>query len=196
MVAREGVVERLEQLGGARIVGADDDPVRLHEVRDRRAFLEELGIRHDVELEFRTAPPERLLDALAHLVGRPDRHGRLVDHDAKVVHMPPDRLSHRKHVREIRRTILLRGRAHRDELEETVGDALLRAGRELEAALLEVTLHDCVQTGLVDGYLALLQSPDLGLVDIYADHVVADFGKARAGHEADVTGAKHRHFHA
>ncbi len=57
VVADEGLVERTHQLGGARIVGADDDPVGLHEVADRRALLQEFGIGDDVELDLGAALP-------------------------------------------------------------------------------------------------------------------------------------------
>ena len=34
---------------GALVLGADDDAVRLHEVVDRRALLQELGVADDAE---------------------------------------------------------------------------------------------------------------------------------------------------
>ena len=48
-------------------------------------------------------------------------------------------------------------------------DALLRVGGELEAALLEVALHQLVETRLVDRDLALLQARDLAGVDVDAE---------------------------
>ena len=47
--ARERRVQLLHQLGRARILGADDDAVGLHEVFDRGALLQELGIADDAE---------------------------------------------------------------------------------------------------------------------------------------------------
>ena len=52
--ARERLVERAQQLGDARIVGADDDAIRPHEVLDGRAFLEEFRVRHHVEFDLGT----------------------------------------------------------------------------------------------------------------------------------------------
>jgi hypothetical protein len=36
---------------------------------------------------------------------------------------------------------------------------------------------------------------DLARVDVQAHHVVAHFGQAGAGHQADVAGADHGYFH-
>ena len=47
--AGERRVELLHQLGRARILGADDDAVGLHEVVDGRALLQELGVADDAE---------------------------------------------------------------------------------------------------------------------------------------------------
>ena len=59
VIADEGLVECAHELGGARVVGADDDPVGLHEVADRGALLEELGVGDDVELDLGAARGER-----------------------------------------------------------------------------------------------------------------------------------------
>ena len=39
VIAIKRLVQRLQQLGWAWIVGADNDPIRLHEVADRRPFF-------------------------------------------------------------------------------------------------------------------------------------------------------------
>ena len=186
----------MQQLGRARVVGADDDAVGLHEVLDRRAFLQELGVRDHVELDLGAALAERLLDALADLVGGADRHGGLVDDDPVLGHVPADRLGDREHVREVRRAVLLGRGADGDELEQAVRDALLRAGREPEPALVEVALHDDVEARLVDRDLALLQALDLARVDVHAEDVVAGLGEARAGDQADIARTKDCNFHA
>ena len=75
----------------ARIVGADDDPVGLHEVLDRRAFLQEFGVRDHVELDAaRRALGECSRDRRAHLVGRAHRHGGLGDDDRCSGHVRAD----------------------------------------------------------------------------------------------------------
>ena len=48
----------------------------------------------------------------------------------------------------------------------------------------------------MDRDAALVQDLDLARVDVEAQHVVADFGEAGAGDEADVAGADHRDLHA
>jgi hypothetical protein len=55
------------------------------------------------------------LDRGAHLVGGAHRHGRLVDHDRVLAQVAPDVARHREHVAQVRRAVLARRRADRDE---------------------------------------------------------------------------------
>ena len=48
---------------------------------------------------------------------------------------------------------------------------------------------------LVDRHAAIVENFDLARIDVHAKHVIADFGKARAGYETDVTRADDGHFH-
>ena len=189
-VARERIVERLEQLGGARIVGADDDAIGLHEVADRGAFLEEFRVRHHVELDLRAARLESAVDLRAHLVGSADRHRRLRDHDAVLADIAADRLGDAQHVLEIGGAVFVGRRADRDELEQAVLDAFRRVGREVEAPGGEIALEQIVQPRLVDRRLAALEHLHFALVDIHAQHVVADLGEARTRDQADVAGTE------
>ena len=59
---------------------------------------------------------------------------------------------------------------------------------ELQAARLRIAADDVLEAGLVDRDFAALQTGDLGRVDVDADHVIADLGKAGARHQAHVSG--------
>ena len=61
MIAVERCVERAQQFGGARVVGADHDAVRAHEVINRRAFLEKFRVGDDVEFNGGAALVEHFL---------------------------------------------------------------------------------------------------------------------------------------
>ena len=74
-------------------------------------------------------------------------------------------------------------------------DAFCRVGRELEAPGREVALQQVVQPRLVDRRLAALEHLDLALVDVDAQHVVADLGEARARDQADVAGTENGETH-
>ena len=54
---------------------------------------------------------------------------------------------------------------------------------------------DLLESRLEDRDLAGLEPLDLGRIDVDADHVVADFGEAGAGDQADVAGAEYRDAH-
>ena len=59
----------------------------------------------------------------------------------------------------------------------------------------DVFLHQFLQARLVNGDAAGLEQFDLGRVVIHADDLVADFGEAGAGDQADVAGADDGQFH-
>src|SRR3546814_13751731 len=55
--------------------------------------------------------------------------------------------------------------------------------------------HRC-QARLVDRDDAVVKAVHLGLVDVHAHHLVADFGQAGSGDESDVAGSEDRNAHA
>jgi hypothetical protein len=69
-------------------------------------------------------------------------------------------------------------------------------GGELQAARPRHCARHGVQV-LAHGWgcSPLLEHVDLARVDVQADHVIAHFGQAGAGHQADVAAADHGYFH-
>ena len=80
MTAIERLIERPQQLRRSRIVGSDNDAIRLHEVADRSTFFEKLRIRDDIKLDRLAALGQHPIDLGLYLVGGPNRHGGFV-HD-------------------------------------------------------------------------------------------------------------------
>ena len=101
----------------------------------------------------------------------------------------------REHVLQVGGAVLAGGRAHRDHLHAAVARALRRVGGEGESPGRHVGAHDLAQPRLEDRDLAAVQHRDLALVDVEAEHVVADVGEAGAGDETDVAGADDADFH-
>ena len=66
-------------------------------------------------------------------------------------------------------------------------DAAGEIRRERQPLLGTIAADNFFEARLVDGYLAALQGPYLRRVFVYAHHVVAVFGKARAGHQPNVS---------
>ena len=193
--ARERLVQRAQQLGDARIVGADHHAVGTHEVFDRRAFLEEFRVRNHVEFDLGAALRERFGDRRAHLVGGADRHRGLGDDHLVFGHVLADGPRHRQHVLEIRRAVFVGRRAHRDELQLAMRHALGRRGGEPQAFGIGIGLDERIETGLMDGNFAPLEAFDLLGVDVDAQHVIAGIGKAGAGDQTDVTGSEYGDSH-
>jgi hypothetical protein len=91
-------VDLAHDLGRALAGGADDHAVRTHEVADRRPLAQELGVRHDVDVD---RPAGRQPDLLAEPLAGADRHGALGDDDFVAVEVRRDRRGGRGHLRQI-----------------------------------------------------------------------------------------------
>ena len=179
--ARERRVERAQDVDGALVLGADDHAIRLHEVVDRVALLQELGVRRDGEL---------VRGLLAHdgfdLVAGADRYGRLGDDDRPAGHRRRDGLGGLEDERQIGAAVLAGRRADRQQDHLAAGDALGDVGRERQAPLGGVVRDQLVEARFVDRDLAAIEAVDLGLVEIAADDVVAHVRKAGPRHQPDV----------
>jgi hypothetical protein len=201
VVAVEGQVQlaqgRQRALASRRGVHAQHDAVGPHEVVDRRAFLQEFGIaRHrEVERVGQSARREFLADHIGHLLRGAHRHGGLVDHHLEAVHVAADVAGRGQHVLQVGAAVLVAGRADGDVLHVGEGDAGCDVRGEGEAAFLHVAVDDFLEAGLVDRHSARIEQADLGLVDVQAEHVVAQFRQAGAGDQAHVAGPHDRHVH-
>jgi len=171
---------------GFGVVAADDDTIGAHEILERRALLEELGVRDH---------GERVLgffrDDVGNTLRGADGHGGFVDDDLAVVHRAADLCGDGFDRAEIRAAILARRRADGDEDDLRTAHRVLEIGREFEAPGLVVFRDDVAEARLVDRDPALDQGLNLLLVLIYAGDVVARFSEARPRHETDVTGSNH-----
>ena len=147
-----GRVELLHQLGRARVLGADHDAVRLHEIVDGRALLEELRVAHDAERVRGLAPND-----VPHFDRGAHGHGALVDDDLVAVHRAGNLARHAQDVLKIGRTVLARRRADGDEDDLCLANAAGERRREREPFLALVPADHLLEAGLVDGDLPALQ---------------------------------------
>jgi hypothetical protein len=79
-----------------------------------------------------------------------------------------DRARNREHVRQVGRAVLVRRRAHRDELEQAVRHAGCEVRSEFQAPGLPAVGDDPIEARLVDRYLAGLEPLDFVRVDVDA----------------------------
>ncbi len=192
----ERLIQGAHELGGPRIVGPDDDAVGLHEILDRRAFLEEFGVRYDVKLNVCAATGKRRRDFLTDLVGRANGHRRLGDDDAISVQMRGDRPRCAEYIAKIGRAVLVRRSSYRNELKKTVFNALHGVGGEFDSTGFGVALDQRIQAGLVNGDLTPVQALDLACVNVYTNDMVACIGQTGARDEADVARAENGYTHS
>ena len=89
-----------------------------------------------------------------------------------------------------------RRRADRDEHRVGLGQRGGQIELEAEPAGGRVLGHQLVEPGLEDRDLAGAQRGNLALVVVDAAHMMAEIGKARAGHEADIAGADQNDTHS
>jgi hypothetical protein len=171
-------------------LGTDHDAIRLHEIFDGRALLQELRIADDAE-RLRGFRGDRRL----HLSRRPDRHGALVDHHGVLVHRAADVARHLEDVLKVGGTVFALRRPDGDE--DDLGGLNCRGklGGKRQPLFLLVPLDDLLEAGLVDGHLTGLELRDFGLVLIDTSDAVSVLRKAGAQHQPDVPGSDDGDFH-
>ena len=195
VVALERRIELAHHFSRARVLDADDDAIRPHEVLDRGAFLEKLGVGNDAVVDASCARRQLLADRGAHLVGRAHRYRRLVHHDLVVDHQPADIARGGDDVLQVGRAIFVGRCADGDELDTAEGDCLGNVGGEAQAAGGAVARHHALQAGLVNRDAAGVEGGNLGRVDVKAEHVIADLSQTSARDKADITGTDDSDLH-
>ena len=161
------------------------------EILDGGAFAQEFRVGDHLHVGVGTLLAQDALD----LVAGADRNRRFGDHDRGARQQRRD-LAHRvEHKAQIGVAVAApRRRADGDHHRVGLGDAACLGG-EMQPALAHVGFDQLGQAGLEDRNLAAVKRRDLGRILVDAGHVMAEIGKASAGHEADIAGADHGHTH-
>lgn len=174
-----------------------DHTIGLHEVVDRIAFLEKLGIVGDMEGNLRLRR-----DEVANLVAGADGH-RALDHDgfgarsgAERVDRVGDVARNFEHILQVGAAIFVARSSDADEHDFGVAIGLEFVGAEGESPRARVANDHLAQAWLVDRALAAAEHFDLALIDIEADDMVAGFGEACTRHKSHISGTDHGQFHA
>ena len=183
----DGRLEAGVQLGDPRRdvgrPGADDDPVRVHEVVHGGPFTQELRVRCDVDTDAGG------LGKVFDLVARPDRHGRLGDdHETRagVLEDGPDGGFDEGGVGA---AIGARWRVHRQDDEVRTRDRRRVIVGELQSTLRPLAGDEIIESRLVDRQAAGQDPVEARSVDLEGHDGVAETGQASAGDQPDVTGA-------
>ena len=172
----------LAEHGGAAAVGvvrdADDDPVGLQEVADRRAFARELRVGHDRDrapsglMADRVDEPRQLTDEVG-------RQGRADHYRGVVRHLRDDRGQGALDRCRLPAAIPVMG-AHGDEDDLGGGHGAGRRGREAQAPGFDTRRDELFEAGLVDRHPTDLEFIEPAIVAVDADDVVAPLRQARS----------------
>ena len=182
----------LEHLAGALVRGADHDAIGEFEVADRGALAQEFRIGGDRDIGRRIGFADQPLD----LVAGADRHGRFGDDHGEAGQRGGDLARGGVDVGEIGMAIAApRRRADRDEHRVGFRDRRGQVGGEIEPLGLDVGRHQRVEPGLEDRDLAAAQGFDLAGILVHAGDLVAEIGKAGAGHQPHIARANHGNSH-
>ena len=66
---------------------------------------------------------------------------------------------------------------------------------EMQPFAFQAFAHQAGKPRFENAHMALLQQLDFFLVNVHADHIVADFGQDGGLHQADITTTKYTDFH-
>ena len=102
MAAIERVIDFPQQFRRPLAVGTDNNAVGLHEIIDGSAFLEELGVGHNVKIKLQPTAVKLGPDRCPDLVTSTNRHRGLVHDHLVVVHEFTDGPGHSSNVLQIR----------------------------------------------------------------------------------------------
>jgi hypothetical protein len=176
-----------------RLVGTDHHAAGLHEVLDRGALAQELGVGHHRERQLAGIAPHQLaLHDLAHTIGGAHRRRALADDQCVMLQACADLARHRQHVADVGCAVPAARRAHCDELDRAVCHRRIRVGGEHQAAAPAVANDQVFEARLMERQAAAVQLRDTRRVGVHAHHVVHQLGQARRRHQADIAGAVHR----
>ena len=175
---------------------AQHDAVRLDRVLHRVALAEELRVPRDFHSRFVAVGGGEFVGAFLQGGGGTDRDGGLAQDQVLAFQLGHQVVDDGFDVAGIGSVgaALLRG-AHPDEVHIGEGGGFGVARRKAKAPCLDVALQDLGQARLVERHLGVLQRLDLGFVNVYAQHLVAEFSHARRVRRAEVTSANHSHPH-
>ena len=189
--ATKRLVEAVQDLARVLIGGAEDDAVGVHEVVDGGALLEELGVADDDEGDLGL-----LADDPRDALGGADGDRALVDDDRVAVDVPADLRGGRVQEREVGGAVgPERGRADRHEDDVAVHRGLGVACSKAQAAGGDVVLDQRLEARLKNGQLSLADRLDLGVVDVRAEHVVAEIREHGRRDEADISSTDDANLH-
>ena len=169
------------------VVGADHHAIGLHEVVDRGALLQELGVADHAE-----GPLGLAVHRHADAFGRADGHRALGDHHRVARDRARNLPGHVEHVPQVGRPVLPLRRADGDEDHRRVLDGRGQRRRERQPLLAQVSAQQLLEPGLVDRHLAGLERTHLGGVLVHAHHVVPALRKAHTRHEPHIPSSNHR----
>ncbi len=185
-------VETAQHIAGALGFGADDYPVGLQEITDRRPFAQEFRIGGDIERNTRTAAGN-----LVHQPARRSHRNRqLGDDDLVAIERGSDFVGGLVNESEVGGIIATpRRRADGNHHHIRTGNSRGQLGGKAQAADIAIGAHHVLEPGLVNRHSTLLQLKDAVDVVVDAGHVIAELGKAGARYQSHVTGADDGNFH-
>jgi len=196
MVAVERGVEVTHDLAHFIAGATNDDAVRATAVGDGGAFLEKFRVGHYVKLQRAPGLFQGLVDMGGEGIAGAHGHGGFLHQDQRLLAVAGNGVTNGEHLAQVSRAIFAWRRAHGDKQYLAVFDGGFFVAGKTQALAFEVFAHQGGQPRLENTDVALLQRLDLFLVNVHADHIVADFRQNRRLHQAYITTTKYTDFHA
>ena len=171
----EFAVDGGDRCGRRLMMRPEHQAVRMHEVLDRAALTQKLGVGDHMK---RNLSLEVLADDAGDNVAGADGHRALVDDRQGLAHRAGDGLGRLLDEDQVGLAAPAHRRADREEDEVGARDRLFVVVGKTQAARLHAPGHDLLEPGLVDGRPSLLQGRDFCLVDVNPGDLMAELGEA------------------
>lgn len=195
-LVQDGPVERIQDFERARLVGADDDAIRIEAIVQSGAFAEKFGIGGDGE--FRSFAIGALIASFPNERSDPvaaaDGDGGFIDHDGKIAAgVLSDRTGSLREEFEIGRAGGGRRGADGDKDDFRAGNSIGVTGGEFEIG--HRFFEQGVQIRLINRDPAGTESFDFPVIGVQAGNRMAGKGQTNTGGEADIASSDNGNTH-
>ena len=165
------------------MIGANDHPIRMQEVVDRRTLAQELRVRHHRDIGS--------LHGVFDHMGRTNGNRRLIDNNGPRRKYWCDLAGCGFDIGQVSGPVVVLGCRHTQVSKLTISRGDRCSNHKRQSTIGDGVEDQVVEPGFEDRDFAPLQTRHLVSIDIGTHHIVSDVGKTGACRQSDITSANY-----